>query len=87
MIGLPNPESVLRSERQEPNPSVQVSMPEHVENSFVAVKAKAGNRFERWLKMTSTIQKDDKAGKLPVVTNTDMTSQPNVANKDDERWV
>lgn len=60
-------------------------MPGDDKHFSVAVEAQAGNCLENLLKKTSTAQRDDGAEKGPVVTDTDKTDEPNVANKYGDR--
>lgn len=44
------PESVLQSVREQPNPSLQASMPVYDEDSYLTVQRQAENHLKHWLK-------------------------------------
>lgn len=60
-------------------------MPGDDKQFSVAMKVQAGNRLKHCLKNTSSTQRDDGAGKVPLATDTDKTYEQNAANNDGKR--
>lgn len=58
-----DPERILRSAREEPNPSVQEQMPKNDKHFFVAGHMEAGCCLEPRPRKKSTVQKADLAHK------------------------
>lgn len=70
MTGVTDPESILKSVGEEPNPSVQGQMPGIDEHFFRASQTKARICPKLWLRETGTAEETDKAGKVPAATDT-----------------
>lgn len=86
--GLRGPQSVLLLAKDEPIPSVQVTMPGDDEHSSVAIKGhKAGDRLEHWIQKAGTAQPSEEAEKAPAATDTDEVEYTSPENNGGNRVV